>query len=166
MLQLKALCGWTNKSIDLLLELLRDSFPDNVNLPANYYEAQKITNDLGFTYETIDACPNSCMFFRGKDSGLDKCEICNASRYKDTEKKTAAKRMRYFPLKPRLQKLFMSSKTATLMRWHAEERIDDGKFRHPADALAWKDFDLKNPSFASDPRNIRMGLTADGFQSL
>ncbi|KAL0378923.1 UNVERIFIED_CONTAM: hypothetical protein Sradi_3197800 [Sesamum radiatum] len=94
MLQLKALCGWTNKSIDLLLELLRDSFPDNVNLPANYYEAQKITNDLGFTYETIDACPNSCMLFRGKDSGLDKCEICNASRYKDTEKKTAAKRMR------------------------------------------------------------------------
>ncbi|KAL0366974.1 UNVERIFIED_CONTAM: hypothetical protein Sradi_3587500 [Sesamum radiatum] len=104
MLQLKALCGWTNKSIDLLLELLRDSFPDNVNLPANYYEAQKITNDLAFTYETIDACPNSCMLFRGKDSGLDKCEICNASRYKDTEKKTAAKRMRYFPLKPRLQK--------------------------------------------------------------
>ncbi|KAL0293325.1 UNVERIFIED_CONTAM: hypothetical protein Sradi_6944600, partial [Sesamum radiatum] len=103
------------------------------------------------------------MLFRGKDSGLDKCEICNASRYKDTEKKTAAKRMRYFPLKPRLQKLFMSSKTATLMRWHSEERIDDGKFRHPADALAWKDFDLKNPSFASDPRNIRMGLAADGF---
>ncbi|KAL0427294.1 UNVERIFIED_CONTAM: hypothetical protein Slati_2904200 [Sesamum latifolium] len=94
------------------------------------------------------------MVFRGKDSGLDKCEICNASRYKDTEKKTIAKRMRYFPLKPRLQKLFMSSKTATLMRWHAEER------------LAWKDFDLKNPSFASDPRNIRMGLAVDGSISL
>ncbi|KAG8369916.1 hypothetical protein BUALT_Bualt14G0063100 [Buddleja alternifolia] len=46
LLQLKALCGWTNKSIDLLLELLKDSFPDGVNIPANYYEAQKITNDL------------------------------------------------------------------------------------------------------------------------
>ncbi|KAL0449139.1 UNVERIFIED_CONTAM: hypothetical protein Slati_1470300, partial [Sesamum latifolium] len=90
-LQLKALCGWTNKSIDLLLEFLRDSFPDNVNLPANYYEAQKITNDLGFTNEIIDACPNSCMLFRGKDSGLDKCEICNASRYKDTEEKDCCK---------------------------------------------------------------------------
>ncbi|KAG8384356.1 hypothetical protein BUALT_Bualt04G0109600 [Buddleja alternifolia] len=163
LLQLKALCGWTNKSIDLLLELLKDSFPDGVNIPANYYEAQKITNDLGFTYETIDACPNNCMLFRGKDDGLNRCEICNSSRYKDNGKKTAAKRMRYFPLKQRLQKLFMSSKTASLMRWHADERIDDGKFRHPADALAWKDFDIKNPLFASDARNIRMGLTSDGF---
>ncbi|KAG8363709.1 hypothetical protein BUALT_Bualt19G0050600 [Buddleja alternifolia] len=150
LLQLKALCGWTNKSIDLLLELLKDSFPDGVNIPANYYEAQKITNDLGFTYETIDACPNNCMLFRGKDDGLNRCEICNSSRYKDNGKKTAAKRMRYFPLKQRLQKLFMSSKTASLMRWHADERIDDGKFRHPVDALAWKDFDIKNPLFASD----------------
>ncbi|KAG8377405.1 hypothetical protein BUALT_Bualt08G0029600 [Buddleja alternifolia] len=150
LLQLKALCGWTNKSIDLLLELLKDSFPDGVNIPANYYETQKITNDLGFTYETIDACPNNCMLFRGKDDGLNRCEICNSSRYKDNGKKTAAKRMRYFPLKQRLQKLFMSSKTASLMRWHADERIDDGKFRHPADALAWKDFDIKNSLFASD----------------
>ncbi|KAG8381232.1 hypothetical protein BUALT_Bualt06G0101100 [Buddleja alternifolia] len=63
------------------------SFSDGANLPANYYEAQKITTDLGFTYETIDACPGNCMLFRGKDSGLNKCEICNASRYKDDKKK-------------------------------------------------------------------------------
>ncbi|KAL0439277.1 UNVERIFIED_CONTAM: hypothetical protein Slati_2410700 [Sesamum latifolium] len=137
MLQLKALCGWTNKSIDLLLELLRDSFPDNVNLPANYYEAQKITNDLGFTYETIDACPNSCMLFRGKIVALINVKYA-------------------MPLDTRILR-------KRLLQSGCEERIDDGKFRHPADALAWKDFDLKNPSFASDPRNIRMGLAADGF---
>ncbi|KAG8384254.1 hypothetical protein BUALT_Bualt04G0099000 [Buddleja alternifolia] len=99
----------------------------------------------------------------GKDDGLNRCEICNSSRYKDNGKNTAAKRMRYFSLKQRLQKLFMSLKTASLMRWHADERIDNGKFRHPTDALAWKDFDIKNPLFASDARNIRMGLTSDGF---
>lgn len=68
--------------------------------------------------------------------------------------------------KARLQKLFMSSETASLMRWHAKERIDDGKFRHPVDVLAWKDFDMKNPSFACDPCNIIMGLAADGFNPL
>ncbi|KAG8369264.1 hypothetical protein BUALT_Bualt15G0133400 [Buddleja alternifolia] len=38
--------------------------------------------------------------------------------------------MRYFPLKPRLQKLFKCSKTSSLMRWHVEERVNDGKFRY------------------------------------
>ncbi|XP_060968686.1 uncharacterized protein LOC133036192 [Cannabis sativa] len=35
--------------------------------------------------------------------------------------------------------------------------------RHPVDGLAWKDFDVKHPNFASEPRNVRLGLAADGF---
>ncbi|KAL0385056.1 UNVERIFIED_CONTAM: hypothetical protein Sradi_2899900 [Sesamum radiatum] len=146
LLHLKVLCRWSNHSFNLLLELLRDTFPDNVDLPANYYEANKITTELGFTCEVIDACPNNCMLFRGEDSRLDHCEICGEGRYNDEAKRVARKRMRYFPLKPRLQKLFMSSKTASLMRWHAEERIEDGVLRHPADSQAWKEFDKKNPN--------------------
>ncbi|KAK9928672.1 hypothetical protein M0R45_025795 [Rubus argutus] len=68
-------------------------------------------------------------------------------------KRRAAKQARYFPLKPRLQRLYMSSKTAKLMRWHGEERTDDGVFRHPAVSLAWKDFDNKHISFSKDIRN-------------
>lgn len=59
--------------------------------------------------------------------------------------------LRWFPLKPRLQRLFMSSKTADLMKWHYLNREKDGKLRHPADALAWKYFDEKYPEFSSDP---------------
>ncbi|KAL3520098.1 hypothetical protein ACH5RR_018247 [Cinchona calisaya] len=57
----------------------------------------------------------------------------------------------------------MFSKTASLMKWHVEEHRDDGTFRHPADSQAWKEFDKQNPSFASDVRNVRLGLAADGF---
>ncbi|XP_010424636.1 PREDICTED: uncharacterized protein LOC104709773 [Camelina sativa] len=78
-------------------------------------------------------------------------------------KKTPAKILRYFPLKPRLQRLFMSSKTATHMRWHATASNNDGKLRHPRDGEAWKSFDQKYPEFASDPRNVRLGLATDGF---
>ncbi|WMV19748.1 hypothetical protein MTR67_013133 [Solanum verrucosum] len=39
------------------------------------------------------------------------------------------------------------------MRWHKDERVDDGVLRHPADSLAWKSFDEKYPNFASDPRS-------------
>ncbi|XP_012846911.1 PREDICTED: uncharacterized protein LOC105966882 [Erythranthe guttata] len=163
LLQLKVLCRWTNHSVDLLLELLKDSFPDDVNLPANCYEATKITTELGFTCKIIDACHNNCMLFRGEDEKLDKCEICGGARYVDDVTKIAKNQMRYFPLKPRLQKLFMSSKTSSLMRWHAEKRIDDGILRHPADSQAWKNFDERNPTFASDIRNVRLGLATDGF---
>ncbi|GAA0148300.1 hypothetical protein LIER_07782 [Lithospermum erythrorhizon] len=40
-----------------------------------------------------------------------------------------------------------------------------GVFRHRADSLAWKDFDEKHPNFACDPRNIRLDLASDGFNS-
>ncbi|XP_015168116.1 uncharacterized protein [Solanum tuberosum] len=79
-------------------------------------------------------------------------------------KKIALKSLRYFPLKPRLQRLFMSTKTSSLMTWHNDKRVDDGIMRHPADSMAWKSFDELHPSFAVEPRNVRLGLASDGFQ--
>jgi len=35
--------------------------------------------------------------------------------------------------------------------------------RHPADAKAWKEFHKQYPNFASDPRNVRLGLASNGF---
>lgn len=57
----------------------------------------------------------------------------------------------------------MSRKTANHMRWHASEINKDGLMRHPRDGEAWKAFDLRHPGFASDPRNVRLGLATDGF---
>ncbi|XP_071905980.1 uncharacterized protein [Coffea arabica] len=72
--------------------------------------------------------------------------------------------MWYFPLKARLQRLFMSSKTAEDMRWHEEKRVkEEGIMRDPADSIAWKDFDKQYPNFAKDSRNVRLGLATDGF---
>ncbi|WMV58679.1 hypothetical protein MTR67_052064 [Solanum verrucosum] len=39
------------------------------------------------------------------------------------------------------------------LRWHDEEGSKDGKLRHPADGLAWKDFDRSHPNFALDYHN-------------
>ncbi|XP_015169877.1 uncharacterized protein [Solanum tuberosum] len=50
------------------------------------------------------------------------------------------------------------------MRWHHDERVDDGIMRHPADSVAWKTLDELHPSFATEPRNVRLGLASDGFQ--
>lgn len=39
LLHMKVLNHWTDKSIDMLLDLLREAFPEGVNLPKKYYEA-------------------------------------------------------------------------------------------------------------------------------
>ncbi|XP_019261555.1 PREDICTED: uncharacterized protein LOC109239441 [Nicotiana attenuata] len=49
------------------------------------------------------------------------------------------------------------------MRWHAKERPTDGNIRHPADGEAWKHFDSLHPDFSRDSRNVRLGLSSDGF---
>lgn len=54
-LQAKVLHGWTNSSFKTLLEIAKESMPEDVQLPNSYYEAQKLTEDLGFSYMTIDA---------------------------------------------------------------------------------------------------------------
>jgi hypothetical protein len=52
------------------------------------------------------------------------------------------------------------------MRWHKEGiRENDGVMRHPSDGEAWKVLDMFDTDFASDARNIRFGLTTDGFDA-
>ncbi|KAL6178074.1 hypothetical protein ACLB2K_049594 [Fragaria x ananassa] len=71
--------------------------------------------------------------------------------------------LRYFPLIPRLKRMYMSSHTSEKMRWHGVMRKNDDTLRHPADGEAWKSFDRSFPDFAADIRNVRLGLATDGF---
>ncbi|CAM9000806.1 unnamed protein product [Rhodiola kirilowii] len=49
------------------------------------------------------------------------------------------------------------------MSWHASPRADMHRMVHPSDGESWKHFDRCHPSFASEPRNVRLGLCIDGF---
>ncbi|GJS52407.1 hypothetical protein Tco_0625769 [Tanacetum coccineum] len=84
LLHIKVLGGWSNKSCTMVLELFFEALEEigDVVIPKSYYEANKIVSDLGFSYETWDACPNDCMLFHGDDRFLNSCSICEASRYK------------------------------------------------------------------------------------
>jgi len=176
LLHIKSLGRWSNESFTMLLDFLKNELlPMDSLLPNSYYEAKKIIKDLGLSYTKIDACVNDCMLFWKDDETLDSCKWCHASRWKDDKhsgeiktkkngKKIPVKMLRYFPLKSRLQRLFMSSKTASHMRWHHECRVKDDSLRHPADAKGWKHFDETYKKFASEPRNVRLGLITDSFQ--
>ncbi|XP_031108598.1 uncharacterized protein LOC116013079 [Ipomoea triloba] len=167
LLHLKVYNKWSNKSFDMLLELLSECLPIGNTLPRSHYESKAMLRSLGLGYINIHACKYDCVLFWKELEKHEFCPICGTSRWKVKDgkgKNIPHKILRYFPLKPRLQRFFMSKKTAKDMRWHKERRIDDGEYlRHPADSKAWKDFDQEFPWFANDARNVRLGLASDGF---
>ncbi|KAJ8638705.1 hypothetical protein MRB53_012972 [Persea americana] len=69
----------------MLLQLLHRVLPSGAKLAESYYQARKLTENLGFTYETLDACPNNCMLFRNENAHLDTCIVCQTSRWKENE---------------------------------------------------------------------------------
>uniref|UniRef100_A0A2N9FEG8 Transposase-associated domain-containing protein n=1 Tax=Fagus sylvatica TaxID=28930 RepID=A0A2N9FEG8_FAGSY len=179
--QMKCLYGWSDKSIEGLLELFRLALPEGHLVLDSLYSAKKIIRDLGLDYEKIDACINDYVLYRNEYASLEQCPICMESRWKSMEnnaenesdedvigknknkKKVPQKILRYFPLTPRLQRLFMTKRIASDMRWHKEGRVNDGVLRHPANSMAWKRLDKIHSWFALDSRNVRLGLATDGF---
>ncbi|XP_075109632.1 uncharacterized protein LOC142181148 isoform X1 [Nicotiana tabacum] len=158
----KSLHGLSNVAFSDMLELLKEVFPF-AQLPESFNKARNMIKDLGLHYEKIHACPNDCMLFWKDNAKADNCFVCGASRWKvvdasltNTSSKIPVKVLRYFPLKPRLQRIFMCPATVIAMRWHANERPNDGNMRHPADGEAWKDFDSLHPDFSRDPCNVRI----------
>nr|GEY20485.1 hypothetical protein [Tanacetum cinerariifolium] len=57
----------------------------------------------------------------------------------------------------------MSKDTNQHMTWHHEYQRDPEVLSHPSDGEAWKHFDRTHLSFTAEPRNVRLGLYADGF---
>ena len=130
---------------------------------------KKTLNTLGMEYEKIHACPNDCILYRNELKDATSCPTCGTSRWKldgtGTKKRKGlpAKVMWYFPPIPRFRRLFQSPKIAKDLIWHAQEREFDGKMRHPFDSPSWKLVDHRWPDFASEPRNLRLAISADGI---
>nr|ABA97098.1 transposon protein, putative, CACTA, En/Spm sub-class [Oryza sativa Japonica Group] len=174
-LQWKAKNRVSDKAFGDLLKLVKNILPEGNKLPETTYEAKKIVCPLGLEVQKIHACPNYCSLYRGeKYENLEACPVCKALRYKIrrddpgevdgqlTKKRIPAKVMWYFPIIPWLRRLFRNKGNARIMRWHAEERQQDGMLRHPADGSQWRNIDRKFKEFGKDARNIRFGPKQPG----
>ena len=174
--QIKCMFGISNNAMEQIIALFALVLPKGHCLPDTMDKVRKVIRDLGLDYQKIHACYNDCVLFRGKYENLDSCPTCGESRWKYSEAQASAsdssgvqkkriprKILRYFPLIPRLQRLYMNETTSKYMRWHKEELVQDGKMRHPANSQAWKHASNLSGTFAHDPRNVRLGLASDGF---
>nr|GEZ11744.1 protein fluorescent in blue light, chloroplastic [Tanacetum cinerariifolium] len=108
--------NWSAKSFSALLELLHEAFFKDNELPVLTYQAKKLTCLMGLENLTK------------LDSDVTKNGL-------------PAKLLWNLPIIPRLKKLYANPKDAKLLRWHAEERKNDGKMRHVATSPQWKNID-------------------------
>jgi len=129
MYNLKCVGGISNKIFSDILEFINQLLPPcDETLPINTYVAKKFLSSMGLGYEKIPVCRNDCMLFCKDNKDLDSCAICGESKWRaDTHvdedgevitsrKKCLVKTLRWFPLIPWLQRLFMSKHTAPYMR--------------------------------------------------
>ena len=137
LMHIKVLNRWTNKSFDMLFELLKDAFLNDTKIPSSYYEARKKLNDLGLGYKNIYVCKHDCAIFWRENVNLQNCPLCKKPRYQmvgGKGKKVPHKVMRYFSLTPHLKRLYTSRYIAKYMRWDYDKRsMVDGVLRHLTD---------------------------------
>ena len=132
---LKTQGGWSDRSFDLLLESLSNMLPKGNVLHTSLYEVKKFLQTFDMGYEKIHACVNDCCLFRNQFEKLDSCPKCNSSRWKintrtgEVKKGNPQKVLRYFPIIPRLKRMFRSEDMAKDLRWHFSNKSTDGKMR-------------------------------------
>ena len=168
---LKSQLNMSREGFNLMLQIFGEMLPEGHELPKNEYTSQKLLRALKMDYESIHACPNGCVLFRGEDlESATHCPKCKASRFVEVERSDGTKKqspipekvLRYLPVIPRLQRLYMTEESAKQMRWHKNGKRYSGNMVHPSDGDAWKYFDAQHPRKAEEARNVRVAFATDG----
>jgi hypothetical protein len=131
--------GLSNSIFSYLLEFINQLLPTNDEaLLDNTYKAKKFLSDMGLGYKKILVYQNDCMLFWKGNVELDSCTVCEKSKWFDeildeygqltSSKRRLVEVLQFFPLIPRLQRLFMSQHTTLHMKWHANGHTKDRVF--------------------------------------
>ncbi|KAL9675953.1 hypothetical protein QQ045_004162 [Rhodiola kirilowii] len=149
-MQLKVESRLSDKGFDKMILNTKAILPPDNNYPGSYKDVKKILKKVGLGYETIHACENGCILYYKEFKDHTICPVCGEERYtqRGSTRKVPKKTVKYFPLTPRLQCIDVN---------------DPDYIRHPADGEAWKKFDSDFPEFASEIRNVQLGLSTDDF---
>jgi len=118
--------GISNRALEGVLNLFSMVLPKGHCVPDTMEKVQRVVGDLGLDYLKIDACEKNCVLFWKENANLDTCPKCGESRWKIPDngahmgdadggavttniKHVPRKILRYFPLTPCLQRLYMTA---------------------------------------------------------
>ncbi len=126
-------------------------------LPTSLYQAKRIIQRLGFNYNSIHACYNACVLFRGDLKEATICPKCSPSRFFEALKNVLVKVLCHSPMIPWLKRMFKCSSLVELMSWHRANISVDGLVCSVCDSKAWKCVNNTWPEFIVESWNIRLG---------
>ncbi|KAL9669519.1 hypothetical protein QQ045_007066 [Rhodiola kirilowii] len=138
-IQLKIESRMSDKSFNKYLHITKEILPRDNNYPSSYKEVKILLKNMGLGYETIHACEYGCILYYKENKDLLSCPVCGEARYAErgSKSKVPKKTVKYFPLTPRLQCLYMSPYILAQMRWQSQRCVDDLEYiRHPTDGEA------------------------------
>ena len=110
MLTIKSDHGLSEARYEKIIEYARSTLLEGNRLKENY-DVKSMMKPLDLGYQNIDMCVNFCMLYYLENAELTECMTCWHSRYKPKNGRgktlVAYKKLRYFPITPRLQRLFI-----------------------------------------------------------
>ncbi|XP_021775780.1 uncharacterized protein LOC110739640 [Chenopodium quinoa] len=144
---LKCEYNFPHRCVDGFASLLSKAIPNNSHMADTFYVVKKIVKGLELSHQKIHACPKRCMLFLKDDAQLSACRVCGSDRYKQTSKGSLVPLnvLFYFPITPRLQRLFATKNMSEEMTWHSKNPLVQGTMAHPSDSEAWKHHDRRFP---------------------
>ncbi|XP_026418709.1 uncharacterized protein LOC113314148 isoform X2 [Papaver somniferum] len=170
LLSLKARYQCSNVFFTELLKFMKTILPEGNTLPSTCAKAKGMLKPFNLPVEIIHACFNDCILYRKENADYEECPKCHASRWKvppegsdPNARKVPVKKLRFFPITERLQRWYGTPWIAEQMYYHSNVEESITHMRHPVDSSSWKSIDRKWPEFASEKRNVRLGLATDGF---
>ena len=108
----------------LFMEHHRILPPDN-KLPDSYESAMKLIKPYLIEPMTYHACRNDCILFRNDYASSLICPICHEPRYKYSA--VPYKNFVYLPIRPRLERIFVTAHLSQLMQAHMHVEVKDGQ---------------------------------------
>jgi len=132
--------GLSEASYDRIVEWIGSILLEGNRLKENFYAAKAMMKPLGLGYHKINMFSNFCMLYYLENTNLTKYRTCRHAHYKPRIGKGRTlviyKKLRYFPITPKLQRLFISLKTLKYMTLHHSHNAVDGVMMHPSDGKA------------------------------
>ncbi|KIJ25032.1 hypothetical protein M422DRAFT_103022, partial [Sphaerobolus stellatus SS14] len=152
-------------------EKLRHTWPE-LKIDSLKVLRRHIHNLSGLSPVNYDCCVNSCCAFTGHLSDLTQCPHCNEDRF-EANGHISRKQFQYIPLKPRLQKLYTSHRSAHLNRHQSRHEHQPGKICDFYDSQVYQELldkyvkvlDCVLPhKYFGDEWDIALLVLTDGFQ--
>ncbi|KAL0444346.1 UNVERIFIED_CONTAM: hypothetical protein Slati_2157300 [Sesamum latifolium] len=154
----------------IAIDAIGHSFsPVHVSHQSNENEIGISSNDQGGSFVDVVSAADQPLYSSENHSQLSvvarlACKVTKPVKgQKPRRKRSGYATLRYLPITPRLQRLYASNTTAKHMSWHANHETENGVICHPSNAKARKHFNETHSDFASEPRNVCLGLYVDGF---